>query len=69
MRRFIGAIFGLGLYFAVQAGFMPTLEDQSSDFYLVAFIAFLGGFSERLARDVFAKAEKRISSSAESERR
>jgi hypothetical protein len=60
-RPFIGAIFGLGLYVALRAGFLPTLQDQSSDFYLAALVAFLGGFSERLAPDVFAKADERIS--------
>lgn len=59
-RPFIGAIFGLGLYVALQAGFLPTLQDQASDVYLAALIAFLGGFSERLAPDVFAKADNRL---------
>jgi hypothetical protein len=63
-RPFIGAVFGMGLYVALRAGFMPTLQEEATDFYLAAFVAFLGGFSERLAPDVFAKAEKEISSDA-----
>jgi hypothetical protein len=63
-RPFIGAIFGLGLYVALRAGFLPTLQAESNDFYLAAFLAFLGGFSERLAPDVFAKAEDRVGASA-----
>ena len=63
-RPFIGAIFGLGLYVALRAGFLPTLQANANDFYLAAFLAFLGGFSERLAPDVFAKAEERVGASA-----
>lgn len=63
-RPFIGAIFGLGLYVALRAGFLPTLQANANDFYLAAFLAFLGGFSERLAPDVFAKAEARVEASA-----
>jgi len=66
-RPFIGAIFGLGLYVALRAGFLPTLQANANDFYLAAFLAFLGGFSERLAPDVFAKAEKRVEASATSQ--
>jgi hypothetical protein len=57
-RPFIGAVFGLGLYMALRAGFLPRFQSDASDFYLAALLAFVGGFSERLAPDVFAKVEK-----------
>jgi hypothetical protein len=59
-RPFIGAVFGLGLYVALRAGFLPRFQSDASDFYLAAMLAFLGGFSERLAPDVFAKVEKQV---------
>lgn len=59
-RPFIGAVFGLGLYMALRAGFLPRFQADASDFYLAAMIAFVGGFSERLAPDVFAKVEKQV---------
>jgi hypothetical protein len=59
-RPFIGAVFGLGLYMALRAGFLPRFQSDASDFYLAAMIAFIGGFSERLAPDVFAKVEKQV---------
>ena len=59
-RPFIGAVFGLGLYMALRAGFLPRFQADAADFYLAAMIAFVGGFSERLAPDVFAKVEKQV---------
>lgn len=59
-RPFIGAVFGLGLYMALRAGFLPRFQNDASDFYLAAMLAFVGGFSERLAPDVFAKVEKQV---------
>jgi hypothetical protein len=67
-RPFIGAAFGLGLYIALRAGFLPTLQTKATDFYLAALIAFLGGFSERLAPDVFAKAEQRVGEATDERR-
>jgi hypothetical protein len=52
----IGAIFGLALYFAVQADLLSFANDEP-DFYLLTFVAFVGGFSERFAPDVFGKVE------------
>jgi hypothetical protein len=56
-RPFIGAIFGLALYFTIMGRVLPVEHDPTANFYLVTFIAFLGGFSERLAPDVFGQAE------------
>lgn len=63
-RPFIGAVFGLGLYMALRAGFLPRFQNDASDFYLAALLAFVGGFSERFAPDVFAKVEKQASGTA-----
>jgi hypothetical protein len=57
-RPFIGAIFGLALYFAIKAGILPL--DKDANFYSIAFVAFLGGFSERFAPDVFGGATSGI---------
>jgi hypothetical protein len=54
-RPFIGGVFGLALYFALEAGFLQPLRAGES-FYFFAFMAFIGGFSERFAPDVFGRA-------------
>jgi hypothetical protein len=59
-RPFIGAIFGLALYFTIMARILPVEQNETTNFYLVTCIAFLGGFSERLAPDVFGQAESGI---------
>ncbi len=48
-RPFIGAVTGLATYFAVRADL--TVPTQPRTFALIAFLAFLSGFSERFARD------------------
>jgi len=55
-RPFLGAVSGLALYLALQADFL-SVKGQNS-FFVIAFLAFLAGFSERFARDVFGSAER-----------
>jgi hypothetical protein len=55
-RPFIGAVSGLALYFAVRGNFV-TIKDNQNRFVVLAFLAFLAGFSERFARDTFMSAE------------
>lgn len=51
-RPFIGAVTGLATYFAIRADLTATTTtDHSKTFALVAFLAFVSGFSERFARD------------------
>jgi hypothetical protein len=68
-RPFIGAVFGLIIYFAIQSDFLqvvvpdgdPATEDPSP--YFLAFLAFAAGFSERLAHVVLGGAERTIAAS------
>jgi hypothetical protein len=60
-RPYIGAIFALLLYFAVQGGLAPQLRPESADAsaqfaFFVAF-GFLIGFSERFAKEIVRSAE------------
>ena len=58
-RPFIGAVFGLGLFFAIKAGFLSLFEENLNG-YLITFTAFIGGFSERFAPDIFGSAAQNI---------
>jgi len=59
VRPSIGAVFGLAFYFGVRSGFID-IGSNSKNFYFYAFIAFLGGFSERLVPDMLRAAEARF---------
>jgi hypothetical protein len=61
LRPSIGAVFGLAFYFAVRSGFID-IGSNSKNFYFYAFVAFLGGFSERLVPDMLRAAEARFAS-------
>ncbi len=58
-RPFIGAIFGLAIYFAIEAN-LVSFGNDNPDFYLLTFIAFVSGFSERFAPDVFEGVEGKV---------
>jgi hypothetical protein len=54
-RPFIGAIFALLLYFAVQGGLTPQIQkprDGSAAFAFFVAFGFLIGFSERFAKEI-----------------
>ena len=55
-RPLIGATFGLAIFFAVQAD-LASFGNDDPDFWLLTFIAFLSGFSERFAPNVFGRIE------------
>ena len=61
-RPFIGAASGLALFFAAEAGILRLPNSfnppEYGKFYVLAFFAFLAGFSERFARDTFLGAEE-----------
>lgn len=61
-RPFIGGVFGLAIAFAVSSGLLhidvPSAAGEA--FFFLAFVAFLAGFSERFARDVFDDAGGRV---------
>ncbi len=64
-RPFVGAIFGLALYFAVRAGLLQiTPKDKSSAFYWYTALSFLAGFSERFTKVLIDSAERTIDGGA-----
>jgi hypothetical protein len=58
-RPFLGAIFGLATYFALQSGLLQvkTPQEDKTSFYFFTVLAFLAGFSERLTAVVLGSAE------------
>lgn len=67
-RPFLGAVFGLLIYFALESGLLqiavpdrdPTTDATDVSLYFLAFIAFVAGFSERLAQVVLGSAERTV---------
>jgi hypothetical protein len=60
-RPFVGAIFGIALFFLLQSGIAHVSLSDSQRLYYYGFAAFLAGFSERFATVTFGTAEKRLS--------
>jgi hypothetical protein len=54
-RPFVGAVFGLALYFLLQSSLLQVSSDKKFATYVVA--AFLGGFSERFVKVMLHGAE------------
>jgi hypothetical protein len=65
-RPFVGAIFGVALYFLLASGLLDLKLDRPEVFYY-GFAAFLAGFSERFATVLLGAAERRIAPSDDSE--
>jgi hypothetical protein len=61
-RPLIGAIFGVALYFGMASGILPIEppRDQNEVFFFFTFLAFLAGFSERFAQDMFVTSQRAI---------
>jgi hypothetical protein len=59
-RPFVGAIFGVALYFLLSSGILQitVTGDAKTSYYALA--AFLAGFSERYTTVVFGAAERRL---------
>ena len=49
-------MFELPLYFAIEAN-LVSFRNDNPDVYLLTFVAFVSGFSERFAPDVFRDVE------------
>ncbi|HEV2902448.1 MAG TPA: hypothetical protein VGW30_04220 [Gaiellaceae bacterium] len=65
-RPFIGAIFGVVLYFVVESGLLSIdLESKSNsqEFFFYGSLAFLAGFNERFTNVILGKAEQTIAPS------
>jgi hypothetical protein len=71
-RPLLGAIFGVALYFVLKSGLLQpgqTTEGTSDQqIYLYLFVAFLAGFSERLAPDVFTASERALGGPSQAQR-
>jgi hypothetical protein len=68
-RPVVGAIFGLALYIFIEAGLFPiklTVTGQKLTYFYLG-VAFLAGFSERLAQDAITKAGTVIGSNSSQE--
>ena len=60
-RPFIGAIFGLFIYFALQSELVQLQEpDQGKAFFFFTLFAFVAGFSERLTHVILGGAERTV---------
>jgi hypothetical protein len=58
-RPFVGAIFGVAMYFTVKAGLLQiTPSSKSTSFYWYTSLAFLAGFSERFTKVLGDSADK-----------
>ncbi len=64
-RPFIGAVFGIALYFLFHSELLRTAlpDDRATAFFFFGTLAFLAGFNERWANVLFGKAEKTIAAS------
>jgi hypothetical protein len=64
-RPFIGAVFGLALYFLFKSGIprMQLPDDKATTFFFFGILAFLSGFNERWTNVLFGKAEQTIAAS------
>jgi len=74
-RPFIGAIFGVAMFFLIKSGLLNIVVDKdppSDQFFFFGSLAFLAGFNERWTNVILGKAEQTIAGSlgeASSERR
>jgi hypothetical protein len=60
-RPFLGAIFGVALFFLLASGIAHVDVTGRKQFYYYGFAAFLAGFSERFATVMFGTAERQVS--------
>jgi hypothetical protein len=67
-RPFIGAVFGLVVYFAIESDLLqlavpdqnPSTGASDASFYFLALLAFVAGFSERFTHVVIGGAERSL---------
>src|SRR5262249_19871249 len=63
-RPFVGALFGVALYFLFSSDILKIEFSESSKAFYYGFAAFLAGFSERYNTVVFGAAERRLAPTA-----
>jgi hypothetical protein len=61
-RPFLGAVFGVALYFTLSSGILQTETppDESQAFFYYGTLAFVAGFSERWTKVILGGAERTI---------
>lgn len=60
-RPFIGAVFGLFIYFALQSELLQLRKpDEGKAFFFFTLFAFVAGFSERLTQLILGNAERTV---------
>jgi hypothetical protein len=64
-RPFIGAVFGVALYFLFLSGIlrMTLPSDAKTTFFFFGILAFLAGFNERWTNVLFGQAERTVAAS------
>jgi hypothetical protein len=65
-RPFIGAVFGLFIYFALQSELLQVQKpDERKAFFFFTLFAFVAGFSERLTHVILGGAERTVAGTLE----
>jgi hypothetical protein len=65
-RPFIGAVFGLFIYFALQSELLQLQKpDEGKAFFFFTLFAFVAGFSERLTHVILGGAERTVAGTLE----
>lgn len=65
LRPVVGAIFGVALFVLIASTLLPVEPPSGSDVtYVYVAVAFLAGFSERLAQDMFVRTGRAVSDGA-----
>lgn len=65
-RPFLGAVFGLFIYFALQSELLQLQKpDEGKGFFFFTLFAFVAGFSERLTHVILGGAERTVAGTLE----
>lgn len=65
-RPFLGAVFGLFIYFALQSELLQLQKpDEEKAFFFFTLFAFVAGFSERLTQVILGGAERTVAGTLE----
>jgi len=65
-RPFLGAVFGLLIYFALQSELLQLRKPNANkEFFFFTFLAFAAGFSERLTQVILGGAERTVAGTLE----
>jgi len=61
-RPLVGALFGLALFFALASGsfLQASVSEDANELALFTVVAFLGGFSERFAKDLLRASQEDV---------